>query len=165
VTVAVIFMGTNWLDSYAAKLQYMAEDAAKPIEQRPRYLTASTIVSEIYENDFLGKGSLSLQWNQGFANVYGKYFYLSDVGVIGGYYRYGIFLVFILLYYYSMFLGVIKVQRSKEIKYVTILMLTSSVALFYFDFNFLWGGQIVGILLAILHSDKYKLRKEMVVVR
>ncbi|MDA7949168.1 MAG: hypothetical protein MPJ78_17025 [Hyphomicrobiaceae bacterium] len=57
-----------------------------------RVTTSRTILTELEKNDWLGMGALSLQWQNGFHRIYDKHFYLSDVGVVGEFYRFGIFL-------------------------------------------------------------------------
>jgi hypothetical protein len=64
-----------------------------------RINTATIIVDEVQKNGGIGKGSLSLLWNGGFAEVYNKHFFLLDVGFVGEFYRFGIliFPLYILL--------------------------------------------------------------------
>ncbi|HDL85081.1 MAG TPA: hypothetical protein ENH11_01910 [Candidatus Acetothermia bacterium] len=57
-----------------------------------RVNTAGKIFDALYMNDWIGMGALSLQWQNGFHRVYDRFFYLSDVGVVGELYRFGMFL-------------------------------------------------------------------------
>ncbi len=57
-----------------------------------RLHTAGRILDELSRNDWIGMGALSLQWQNGFHRIYGDHFYLSDVGIVGEFYRFGIFL-------------------------------------------------------------------------
>lgn len=57
-----------------------------------RLHTAGRILEELSRNDWIGMGALSLQWQNGFHRIYGNHFYLSDVGIVGEFYRFGVFL-------------------------------------------------------------------------
>ena len=54
---------------------------------------AQTIAKIVSDMSFFGHGALWLQWNNGFVPYYGEYFFLSDVGIWGTLFRYGIFSV------------------------------------------------------------------------
>jgi len=62
------------------------------LEDSVRTHTAAIILSELRANDWMGMGSLSLQWNGGFHTVYDRHFFLTDVGVLGELYRFGLLL-------------------------------------------------------------------------
>ncbi len=72
-------------------------DHVRADEVQVRLNTIDTILGELKANDWVGLGSLSLQWEGGFAPIYGEHFFLSDVGVIGELYRLGVVLVVICL--------------------------------------------------------------------
>jgi hypothetical protein len=54
-----------------------------------RSSTLLTITSELSKNHLMGLGALSIQWNNGFAPIFGKYFFLSDVGIFGELFQVG----------------------------------------------------------------------------
>jgi hypothetical protein len=62
------------------------------------YLTSNAralaMLDVFRELSVLGHGALSAQWNDGFARVFGSYFFLSDIGIFGTLHRFGIFTVF-----------------------------------------------------------------------
>lgn len=66
-------------------------------EIQVRLNTINAVIDALKANDWVGLGSLSLQWEDGFALIYGKHFFLSDVGIIGELYRLGAVLVVICL--------------------------------------------------------------------
>ncbi|MEX5451467.1 hypothetical protein [Stutzerimonas stutzeri] len=70
--------------------------------------TVATIIEAISNNNYIGMGALSLQWNGGFSTVYNQHFYLSDVGVFGVYYRFGFLALAVLLIYYGGFLWIMQ---------------------------------------------------------
>lgn len=57
-----------------------------------RLETIRKCLDTLAANDGIGLGSLSLQWNNGFHRIYDRFFYLTDVGVFGELYRYGVLL-------------------------------------------------------------------------
>ena len=78
-----------------------------------RDLTVATIIDAIRENNFIGMGALSLQWQGGFSAVYNSHFYLSDVGIFGVYYRYGFMALAVLLIYYLGYLWLMRQVPNK----------------------------------------------------
>lgn len=66
------------------------------IAESVRTQTISKIISDL---NFFGHGALWLQWNNGFIPYYGEYFFLSDVGIWGTFFRYGIFSIVPLIIY------------------------------------------------------------------
>jgi hypothetical protein len=70
--------------------------------QSARSKTLGIIYADLIGNNFVGMGSLSNLWQDGFSRIYNDYFFLSDVGVFGTLYRYGFiapFFVGILIFY------------------------------------------------------------------
>jgi hypothetical protein len=57
-----------------------------------RLETVRKILHDLAVNDWIGMGALSLQWNGGFHRIYDRFFYLTDVGMFGEFYRYGVLL-------------------------------------------------------------------------
>jgi hypothetical protein len=122
----------------------------------PRDVTIALTMRDIANNNFVGMGALSLQWENGFARVYNDWFYLSDVGIVGVYYRYGFFTPLIALVYY---LGFIRIMRNCKDK-------GSLLSAFQLDFWFsminmvlsnsiMYGGEISAIAVAaFLYASK-----------
>jgi len=70
-----------------------------------RSATASSIIQDLSDNLFIfGKGSLSALWNGGFHPIFGDNFFLSDVGILGTYYRFGVLALPLSIFYYSFFM-------------------------------------------------------------
>ena len=70
-----------------------------------RSKTATLIINDLSETMFiLGKGSLSLLWNDGFHSIFGEHFYLSDVGLLGMYYKLGVLAIPLTVIYYGFFM-------------------------------------------------------------
>jgi hypothetical protein len=115
-----------------------------------RSTTIAIILSEVQSHWFTGMGALSLQWQGGFSSLYSSYFYLSDVGILGVYYRFGILAPIIAVIYY---LGFWRIMRQSSGK-------GDLLAAFRLDFAFaflnlvlsnsiMYGGEISGIAAAI----------------
>lgn len=64
-----------------------------------RSSTLNTIMKELKANNYFGLGALSLQWNSGFAPLYGEHFFLADVGTAGEVFQVG--------FLYPIFLGIL----------------------------------------------------------
>jgi hypothetical protein len=122
-----------------------------------RALTISKIYSELLGNYGVGFGALSEQYRGGFISLYGPYFYLSDVGIFGEFYRYGflaICQIFFIVYILNYFVKNIKYDQScGYIKYMILYLLI------------LWPtGAILeyhGFLLALILSMAYSKSKKI----
>lgn len=86
------FLITTCAAAGAAAFFIFSHQGGLVAELNVRVHTANTIFSELGKNDWIGMGALSLQWQNGFHRVYDRFFYLSDVGVVGELYRFGLFL-------------------------------------------------------------------------
>ena len=64
-----------------------------------RVLAISEVGREVLQGAWFGSGSLSLMWRDGFLRIYGKYFFLADIGFFGSFYKFGIFAVPLILVY------------------------------------------------------------------
>jgi len=148
-------IGTDILHSQYDKVSSLIEDLMNPMESRVRYFTSLIIFPELWDNYGLGMGSLSVQWQQGFLNYYNEGFYLSDVGMIGLFYRFGIVSVVVLFLYYHMFWSGMRESHSLELKGMVWIYVLSGILLFFYDSKMLWGGGIIGLLFAILYYEKY----------
>jgi len=111
--------------------------------------TISIIMREVRENAYIGLGALSLQWNGGFYNLYNPHFYLSDVGIVGVYHRFGFLTPFIALAFYGFFLRVIRKCKDKG-----PLLSAFQLSFWFGIFNMIlsnaimFGGDTLGISMA-----------------
>jgi hypothetical protein len=62
-----------------------------------RILSSEKVMPYIAKHWLLGNGNLSYHWNEGYKSVFG-YFYVSDIGLIGVVYSYGILGTLVLLF-------------------------------------------------------------------
>ncbi len=115
-----------------------------------RDTTIALSLAEVAKNHFVGLGALSLQWQGGFSRIYNDWFYLSDVGIVGVYYRFGFFAPLIALTFY---LGFIRIMRNCPNK-------SDLLAAYQLDFIFalfnmvlsnsiMFGGENLGLAAAI----------------
>ncbi|MEH6387410.1 MULTISPECIES: hypothetical protein [Pseudomonas] len=111
--------------------------------------TIATILQAIKENNYIGKGALSLQWNEGFHSLYNPHFYLSDVGIVGVYHRYGFLTPFIAVIFYGMYLRIMSRCKHKG-----DLLAAFQLSFMFSMFNMLlsnsimYGGDMLGITTA-----------------
>nr|WP_218626530.1 hypothetical protein [Pseudomonas sp. dw_358] len=127
-----------------------------------RDTTIALTLRDVARNHFVGLGALSLQWQGGFSALYNDWFYLSDVGIVGVYYRFGFFTPLIALTYY---LGFIRIMRNCKNK-------NDMLAAFQLDFWFslfnmvlansiMYGGEISGLAAAaFLYASKARATSE-----
>lgn len=114
-----------------------------------RSTTTEIVLDTVAANWFVGLGALSLQWNGGFSTLYNPHFYLSDVGIFGIYYRFGLLTPVIVLVYYLGFLRLMKrcphkghLLNAFQLSFVfSLLNFTLSNALMY-------GGSTLGVAAA-----------------
>lgn len=114
-----------------------------------RSTTTAIVLDTVAANWFVGLGALSLQWNGGFSTLYNPHFYLSDVGIFGIYYRFGLLTPAIVLIYYLGFLRLMKQCPHKghllnafQLSFVfNLLNFTMSNSLMY-------GGSTLGVAAA-----------------
>jgi hypothetical protein len=75
--------------------------------------TVAFIMAAVRENYYIGLGALSLQWNGGFSGVYGPHFYLSDVGIVGVYHRFGFLTPLVAVIFYGVYLWIMRQCKHK----------------------------------------------------
>ncbi|MCQ4315319.1 hypothetical protein [Stutzerimonas zhaodongensis] len=115
-----------------------------------RDVTVATIVEAISNNNYIGMGALSLQWNGGFTRIYNSHFYLSDVGVFGVYYRFGFLALAAVMIYYGGYLWIMSQCRNKG-----SLLSAVQVAFVFGMMNFMlsngltFNGSLYGMAAAI----------------
>ncbi|TBU88137.1 hypothetical protein [Phytopseudomonas dryadis] len=114
-----------------------------------RDTTTAIILGAVADNWYIGLGSLSLQWNGGFSTLYNPHFYLSDVGIVGVYYRYGFLTPVIAFVFYAGFLRIMKNCPNKG------NLLNAFQLVFWFQMlnmflsnSLMYGGDVLGIAAA-----------------
>lgn len=160
VLLVCLFMGTDLLQGAVAKVTFMVNDATMSIEDRVRYTTTVTVLNSLADNYLLGLGSLSQQWNGGFSDFYSDNFFLTDVGVIGIIYRFGFLVVGLLVFYYGMFLSGMRGTHSFVVKGIVYFFLVRQLVYFAFESDMIWGGHVLGVILAMLYYEKFFLIRE-----
>jgi hypothetical protein len=110
LVLSYLVMPDFYADQYAKFNALFAEATGAP---GVRDITISISLRAVAENMYIGLGALSLQWNGGFSKVYNPHFYLSDVGIVGVYYRYGFLTPFIALIFYWGYLRIMKRCKNK----------------------------------------------------
>jgi hypothetical protein len=147
VLLAAYFIVPDFFAEQLEKFNALIFEATS--EGGVRSTTISIILHEVPDNGFIGLGALSLQWQGGFSRLYNSFFYLSDVGIIGVYYRYGLFTPIIVLVYY---LGYLRIIRQCQVK--GDLLCAFQLDFFFNCINFflsssiMYGGETSGLAIA-----------------
>jgi len=111
--------------------------------------TIATILAAQQQNNHIGMGALSLQWNGGFGELYDPHFYLSDVGIIGVYYRFGFLTPLIALLFYGGFIYFMRQVRDKSpLLNAFQLGFWFSIINMFMSNALMYGGDTLGITLA-----------------
>jgi hypothetical protein len=115
-----------------------------------RDTTIAISIAEVAKNHFVGLGALSLQWQGGFSRIYNDWFYLSDVGIVGVYYRFGFFAPFIAFAFYAGFIRIMRNCRNKG-DLLAAYQLDFWFALFnmVLSNSIMFGGENLGLAAAI----------------
>lgn len=114
-----------------------------------RSTTAAIALEAVAENWYIGLGALSLQWNGGFSSLYNPHFYLSDVGIFGVYYRFGLLTPAIALVYYLGFLRLMKKCPDKgHLLNAFQLSFVFSLLNFAMSNALMYGGSTLGVAAA-----------------
>ncbi|WP_422488930.1 hypothetical protein [Endozoicomonas sp. ALE010] len=98
--VLVIALFPDWAGQQVETFEKLYEEATHDHGPRVRDVTIQVIVDEIFNNNLVGMGALSLQWQGGFHQVYNRHFYLSDVGLYGIWYRFGLLAIPLIFFYF-----------------------------------------------------------------
>jgi hypothetical protein len=114
-----------------------------------RSTTSDIILAEVQRNFYIGMGALSLQWQIGFGQIYSSYFYLSDVGLLGVYYRFGFFTPVIALIYYLGYWRIMRQCRNKgDLLSGLQLDFTLNAINFFLSTSIMYGGDLSGLAIA-----------------
>lgn len=89
------------------------------LEESARVRAFSAVMQDL---SWGGHGALSLQYDSGFATIYGENFYLSDIGIVGTIHRFGVFALPFVFYTVFLFLFVLRWSlRVRPITYFNAL--------------------------------------------
>ena len=114
-----------------------------------RSTTSDIILAEVARNFYIGMGALSLQWQNGFGQVYSSYFYLSDVGLLGVYYRFGFLTPVIALVFYWGYWRIMRQCRRKgDLLSGLQLDFTLNAINFFLSTSIMYGGDLSGLAIA-----------------
>jgi hypothetical protein len=146
----------DFITNQSSKLEMLIIDAFDSKGPRTRLITSNIIWNALQENP-LGNGALSLQWNEGFRRIYNNNFYLSDVGLLGVAYRFGVFTLFIAGIYYYVLLRAVKIAINIRIPIYRASIYMIFIAIFNIIFSnaMAFDGGLYGIILAIIYYLKY----------
>lgn len=111
--------------------------------------TIATIMEAQRQNNYIGMGALSLQWNGGFGTLYDPHFYLSDVGIIGVFYRFGFLTPLVALLFYGGFIYFMRqVKEKSPLLNAFQLGFWFSMINMFMSNSIMYGGDNLGITLA-----------------
>lgn len=147
VGVVAYLLVPSVFDEQYYRLMALIEEASEPGGVRAD--TTAIILRDSAANWYVGMGALSLQWEGGFARFYSSYFYLSDVGILGVLYRYGLITPLIMLVY---FVGYWRIARQCRHKGPLLSAFALDMAFnfinLFFSSSIMYGGDIAGVALA-----------------
>ena len=158
LVLSVVFIYPELILNEYEKLLDLYHDVVEHSGPRTRELTIGIILDEVWRNP-LGFGALSLQWKEGFLSIYNDNFYLSDVGIFGVVYRFGLFSIPLIVLYYYVFLGLgFRLLRTDDVLVLTACYVVVFESLdFIFSSSMAMGGSLFGVALAIMVAHKYRL--------
>lgn len=157
--VSAVLIFPDWIVSQIDKFDMLLSDVLEHSGPRTREITISIILEEVFKNPF-GYGALSLQWNNGFMDIYNDNFYLSDVGIFGVVYRFGLMSVPMILMFYYLYCSRAWALRKDVYPLVisACYVVWISVANFVFSSSMAMSGNLFGALLAVLAARIILLR-------
>ena len=149
--VLVVALAPDWVAQQMETFEALYEEATHDNGPRVREVTIQVIVDEILANNFVGMGALSLQWQEGFHRIYNRHFYLSDVGLYGIWYRFGLLAIPLVFFYFRNNLvwafGRPNDKRPLVVafRYTIVFALLNPV----FSNSMTFGGQTYGLFIAV----------------
>jgi len=122
--------------------EYLTESA--------RAVGYSIVYAELIAGNIWGNGSLSLLWKNGFSRIYGDYFFLADIGVVGSFFKFGLLAIIIYLaFYLTIFSKCFSARKSESFKLtlgvISYLTITAPVAA-----PLEYRGFIAGLVMAVV---------------
>lgn len=157
LVVVVLYVGLDASNSYSI-LNDRAPRLARLVSQDSDFSLSArargyeTILYEFKNNGWLyGRGGLYQGWNGGFSRYFG-YFYLSDLGIVGSVFRFGILIIPVYGLYLLFQLGHILRQRATNLRVLQISMLLYLSVMAPTSAPIEIRGHIVAILLALSYA-------------
>ena len=144
---AYFILPEAFFDEQYARFNALLAEATS--EGGVRSTTADIVLREVAQNYYIGMGALSLQWQNGFARLYNSYFYLSDVGLLGVFYRFGFFTPVIALIYYIGYWRIMRQCRNKgDLLSGLQLDFWFNCINFFLSTSIMYGGELTGLAIA-----------------
>ena len=94
--VSPFLLYPSLLETLGMNIEFYTSNFEQGVEDNVRPNTIAAIFNHLELVKWLPSGSLSLMWQDGFIPYFGEHFFLSDVGIIGTFFRFGL-LSFILI--------------------------------------------------------------------
>jgi len=115
--VVLLYFGVQWVpklsDMWDKFTSLFAQIATNQyLTQSARAIDIITIYHEFMKGAWLGSGSLYNKWHGGFSHIYYSLFYLTDVGVFGSVYKFGVIAVPFYLIYLIRQYGILRAVKS-----------------------------------------------------
>ncbi len=135
-------------------------DKSKDFSTLARIKSMEAVWSYIKDNYMLGIGNLSARFgDEGFHQIFGAQFYISDIGVVGTLARGGVVLLLIYFLIYTNIYKRIKYVYDKEIRtYMYYMLLTFIVMLIVLSNDILFsdGSMLLAVMYYPLFASKRK---------
>ncbi len=93
------------------------------LDDNIRAQTAQIALRLLAENYYFGLGALSVMFDGGFKRLYGPYFWINDVGLLGEFFRIGFMLLVFMIIYIRLFVGEFVKTKSLVDRTVVICVL------------------------------------------
>jgi hypothetical protein len=126
------FMAPDFLDKnlklYATAFETLTGEKVAESSTNIRFLESKIALAGFTDHQAIGVGFLSTRWNDGFRMI-NKYFYPTDVGLLGNLYVYGIIGT---LVFYIPFLFALKYHFKLRKEHATLLVASQYVLIFLF---------------------------------
>ncbi len=94
--VSPLILNPHLLDWAGVNVDFYIQSFSEGATDEIRQNTIEQIMFHLKENNWMPSGSLSLMWNNGFKRFFSFFFFLSDVGIFGTFFRFGL-LAFVII--------------------------------------------------------------------
>lgn len=149
------FLSKN-ISLYVGAFETLAGEKLTESSTNIRFLESKIALDGFNNHPVIGVGFLSTRWNEGFRMV-NKYFYPTDVGILGNLYVYGIIgtLIFYLPFFYSF------LYRKRLRKNKTALLVTSQYIMIFFFADMLTAATnqkfygVISVFFGILYYHRF----------
>lgn len=154
------FLSKN-LKLYASAFETLTGEKVAESSTNIRFLESKIALEGFMNHQAIGVGFLSTRWNNGFRMI-SKYFYPTDVGILGNLYVYGIIGTLI---FYIPFLLAMKYHFRLRKEYATLLVASQYVLIFLFaDMLTAASNQkyygVLAVFFGIIYYYRYKISTE-----